>query len=208
MRTTLTLPVHTLVLTLVGCGLWLGTARGQELAWGFKSHRRAGRTTAAPEAVKRITVVKGWGEDQERAKFHAATKVRAQVEQYLRSQAPGLEWIPPLAYIERHLLKDPPERRPEKDTAEEDGRPVRCWEWTVAISQQDWNDILRHDNDRRVHHRLGLLGRILAAVVALLAVVTGYIRLDDWTKGYYTGWLLAGAAGGLALVGTALWFLS
>jgi hypothetical protein len=54
---------------------------------------------------------------------------------------------------------------------------------------------------------MGLLGKILVGLVALLAVVTGYIRLDDWTKGYYTGWLRLAAWGILAVVGTGLFWL-
>jgi hypothetical protein len=205
MRNNLTLPVHMLMLVLVGTGLWAGTCRGQELAWGFRSHRRPLRPPSE-EPVKILTTVEGWGEDEDRAKDYAVKKVSARVEQYLRSQVPGLEWTPSPAYIKKRMLREPAERRRIKDVDEGD-KHVKCWAWNVAVSRSDLEDIVRRDTNRRVHHRLGILTAILIAVVALLAVVAGYIRLDDWTKGYYTGWLLAAAVGSLALVGSGLWLV-
>ena len=47
--------------------------------------------------------------------------------------------------------------------------------------------------------RLGWLARVVAGLVALLAAVAGYIRLEEWSKGYYTGWLKLAAAVAVAV---------
>jgi hypothetical protein len=56
-----------------------------------------------------------------------------------------------------------------------------------------------------VKHRQLWLGKILLGFVALLTAITGYIRLEDATKGYYTAWLRLGMVGVLCAVGAGLW---
>ena len=50
-----------------------------------------------------------------------------------------------------------------------------------------------------------LLGKIMAGLVLLLATISTYVRLDDYSKGYYSGWLrfasiVAAAGVGLLLL--------
>jgi hypothetical protein len=188
-------------------GLWFQTS----LAAGEPVQDRADFVTG-PSSGRSLGTVLGWGENQEQAKEYALEKVRGRVEKYLHSQLPGLEWYPPKEYIHDRLLKDPPERRKDKDQEVEVGKGEhimgKCWEWRVEVTAEDRKDILRHDREGRVHQRMGLLGKILAGLLVLLSVVAGYIRLDEWTKGYYTGWLRLAAAGIVAAVGTGLWWLS
>jgi hypothetical protein len=150
--------------------------------------------------------VQGWGETKEQAKDHALEKVTERVEKYLRRQAPALEWLPSKEYISDHFLKEPAQRRRDKDAKVGLEDNVKCWEWAVEVAPQDWKDILRRDRDVRVHARMALLGKILASLVVLLTVLVGYIRLDEWTKGFYSGWLRV-AAGLLAIIAAGLWWL-
>jgi hypothetical protein len=53
--------------------------------------------------------------------------------------------------------------------------------------------------------RLGQLGGVLGFALACLAVVAGYIRTDEATKGYYTNRLRLLAAGALGAAGVALY---
>jgi len=48
--------------------------------------------------------------------------------------------------------------------------------------------------------RMVFLVKFLAGIVALLLTVCGYIRLDEWSKGYYTKWLRLVAIGCIATV--------
>ena len=43
--------------------------------------------------------------------------------------------------------------------------------------------------------RLGRIGALGAGIVALLLTICGYIRLEEWSKGYYTKWLRLVAIG-------------
>ncbi len=52
--------------------------------------------------------------------------------------------------------------------------------------------------------RLVPLGALLAFVLACLAAVSGYIKADEATKGYYTTRLRLAAAAGVGAAGVAL----
>jgi hypothetical protein len=65
-----------------------------------------------------------------------------------------------------------------------------------------------HDRQVRSKERMSLLVRVLIGLVAALAALAGYMRLDEATKGYYTRWLRLAALGFVAVVGTGLWWLS
>src|SRR5436305_1561951 len=47
----------------------------------------------------------------------------------------------------------------------------------------------------------------LAAALVLLAVVGGYLRLEEMTRGFYTGLLRVAAVALLVLAGVGLWML-
>jgi hypothetical protein len=60
----------------------------------------------------------------------------------------------------------------------------------------------------RATHRQGVLVRVLAGLVAVLAAVALYFRLEDATKGYYTTLLRLAAVAFIALVGAGIWLFS
>jgi hypothetical protein len=49
---------------------------------------------------------------------------------------------------------------------------------------------------------------VLAVLVLILAAVAGYIRADEWTRGYYTGRLRVLAVGAVAAGAAAVWWLT
>ncbi len=59
-------------------------------------------------------------------------------------------------------------------------------------------EIYQQDRAFRAMDRMTWLARLLAAIVAVLAVTAGYLRMEDLTKGYYTGWLRLAAASAIA----------
>jgi hypothetical protein len=198
----LTSPVNALIL-LLGMA---GCAQRTDPPALAEARSRRDPAPVVVQPSKAIGPVEGWGEDEEQSWDHASEKVKARVDRYLRREVPGLEWYPSADYIRKHLVKESPERRQNRDE-NLDGRYLKCWAWKAEVSPRDWRDILHHDRELRAEGRMLVLGKILAGLVALLAVVAGYIRLDEWTKGYYTGWLRLGAVGLLAAAGTGLWWL-
>ncbi len=74
--------------------------------------------------------------------------------------------------------------------------------WGKILEEQR-NDLLRLRNSVMKDRMLFLL-KIMVGMVALLATVAGYIRLDEWSKGYYTNWLRLAAMSCIAVAG---WWL-
>jgi hypothetical protein len=84
----------------------------------------------------------------------------------------------------------------------------------VAINSENWKRIQNEnrlvEEQKRVklmRSRMVFLVKFLAGIVALLATVCGYLRLDEWSKGYYTKWLRLAAVGCVGAVTVLLWQL-
>jgi hypothetical protein len=147
----------------------------------------------------------GWGKTSEDARRDALTKAYGQFLEDLRSQTPPLEWRPPPDYLEKHLRQRLQWDEDTRTLDEPVGR-MKHATLTVSLTDQDRQEIRQLDQQVRREDRLLFLAKILAGVLVFLAAVAGYIRLDEWSKGYYTGWLRFGAAsliGGAA--GAAVW---
>jgi hypothetical protein len=202
MRSKIASQVHALLLVLVWVGLTVSScqasARGR-----VHMKKLAG---VADVAIKfRLRVVKP-GVDKAASERLALKEARGRLNAILRSQEPPIEWTPRESDV-RKLLKGDAEvvkTFPKKVS----GYRVTVWRWTFDITDQEWQEILRHDREGRALERMALMGKVLAGLVALLALVACYIRLDEWTRGYYTGRLRLVAGGLLALVGAGLWWLS
>jgi hypothetical protein len=84
----------------------------------------------------------------------------------------------------------------------------------VTITQQAWQKILeeQHKDLQRqrtfvMNERMLFLLKFLGGLILLLATVAGYIRLDEWSKGYYTNWLRLAALSCVGGVVAAGWWL-
>jgi hypothetical protein len=148
--------------------------------------------------------VEGRGQNKKEAKREAVRKAWKAVVDYLRSLDPPVEWTPSLAYVGHRLGEGT--RRPEKDVKVLPDTTVQYWTWPLAITADDLDEMRYQDRKDRMGERMLFLGKILAGILVLLIVVAGYVRLDEWTKGYYTGWLRL-AGGILVLFGVGLWWL-
>ena len=76
---------------------------------------------------------------------------------------------------------------------------------TTDLSPRKRSEIASAYHDEQVTERLGVLGGILAFVLACLAAISGYIRADEATKGYYTNRLRLAAAAGVGAAGLAVY---
>jgi hypothetical protein len=155
----------------------------------------------------------GWGRTLEEAEQYALEKVRPKVETYLRRRQPPIQWTPPADYLRDRLRSGQAKRCEDRDQKMDLGRgpeDVKCWTFTVTIGPNHLDDIIRRDNEYRSEQlrkqravvaagRMLFLGKVLAALVAALLALLAYVRLDEWTKGYYSRWLAAGLVTTVAL---------
>jgi hypothetical protein len=89
----------------------------------------------------------------------------------------------------------------------------RVW-LKVVVNTDTWKQIQKEirlaEDHKRVlimRSRMVFLVKFLAGLVALFGTICGYLRLDEWSKGYYTKWLRLAAAGCVGVVTVFLWML-
>jgi len=78
-------------------------------------------------------------------------------------------------------------------------------EMTLQIDQESIAKLADFERDGRMTQRMHLLARSLAVLVAGLFAVAGYVRLDEWSKGYYSGLLKAVAVVAVVGIGLLAW---
>jgi hypothetical protein len=112
----------------------------------------------------------------------------------------GLTAPPPREVIKEKLVK-----AWDEDPKLIDGQELVCLNLHLALTRGTFIELSEADRAARVTHRMEGAARGLGILVAALAAVAGYIRLDELTKGYYTGRLRALA---VLLVAVAAWAIA
>jgi hypothetical protein len=166
------------------------------------------RQAPRPPAKKALQVAdwpeaaEGVGMDEQNAKEDAWREARKKILECLR-RLNLTAWEPSVLYVKTNLVRS----SERGEDLEIDGGGFK--KWIVHLKSPDWEQIYKLDRDARkndrAQERMLQLGKILAGALVLLAGIAGYIRLDDWTKGYYTRWLQLGGGVLLAATCAALW---
>jgi hypothetical protein len=147
----------------------------------------------------------GFGQTIDDAKQDALKKAQLKVLDYLARQEPPIDWKPtPEFLVEEKMVK---ERETKVENLPKSG--LTYWSiFDVEVGPKTLRKILELDRQVRVLSRQILLAKILAVLVAIFAAVGLYYRLDEATKGYYSGWLFLGGLALVGAVGTAVWMIS
>ncbi len=103
-------------------------------------------------------------------------------------------WDVPAWLLHDHVLREPPYVEEVDWTY---GPMYRAYV-LLDFSPEKRELLLGHWRESLTSRRLGQVGAGLGFAVLCLATLLGYLRLDDATKGYYTGWLRTGV---VAVVG-------
>jgi hypothetical protein len=122
----------------------------------------------------------------------------------------------PKGELNQILVRDRIRAFEETRTVVDEGNKTenrRVW-IKVAINADNWKliqkEIRQAEDESRLalmRNRMAFLVKFLAGIVALLGTICGYLRLDEWSKGYYTKWLRLAAIGCVGAVTVFLWFL-
>jgi hypothetical protein len=165
---------------------------------------------------------------QQEAIDSALAEAAEAVSEFLKEQKPSLAWKQDAAYLRDHLLGDvtaASSKEWERGQLVNHTILIKKAEFNVAgepfsyqarlqvtVKSDDIERLVKAEKDRReamrpevVRQRQMWLGKFLLGAVALLTIISGYIRLEDATKGYYTAWLRLGVVGILCAVGAGLW---
>ena len=169
---------------------------------------------AAPPSKKKLSTdspgkiqVEGWGNNDEDAIQDAYENAREKILEALREKGGTLEGQLPASKI-NDLLSGEARHHDEQGSTRSRREPK---EHALAMFEFDLNSrviekLLTHDRQFRATNRMAFLGRGLGFFVAFLAALSGYFRLEEATKGYYTTWLRLAAASFLGAVAAGLWF--
>jgi hypothetical protein len=146
--------------------------------------------------------VHGVGVTLEDAKRNALKNAALELTDFLQEQTPPIEWVPSPEFVWRQLKLDWSE---DKVRADPDLVEIHEVELKVEATGKDRDQILQHARHFRVEQRMVWLGWILGGMVLVLAGIAGYIRVDEWSKGYYAAWLRIAAVSFLAAVASGVW---
>jgi hypothetical protein len=149
--------------------------------------------------------VKGYGETVEDARQRALEKARDSVEDYLERRYPSIGWRPTVEnLLAQSVVKvdEPTESALDQLKGYETTAHVDLRSANLVKLQRDVDKDREQAQENLIFWRHLILGRILAALVALFLIVMGYLRLEELTRGYYT--TLLRVVAGAALVLTAV----
>jgi hypothetical protein len=82
--------------------------------------------------------------------------------------------------------------------------PTTYVTFDLELTRAAWEELASSERDTMTMQRMGWLARMVAILTVLLGCVAGYIRVDEYTKGYYTGRLRVLAVAVVAVVTVAL----
>jgi len=135
---------------------------------------------------------------EERAKADARRKLQENVVTWLEPEVPA-SWTPPPRLLDAMVL----ETR-IKPVVKDYGTLYEA-ELKFDASPGRRTQLVEVYNRELVERRLISLGGALAFVLICLAAVSGYIRADEATKGYYTNRLRMLAAAGVGAAGVLIY---
>lgn len=164
--------------------------------------RSAVKKEAAPPFEPKSEVAFGYGETKKAARRVALERAQEWIEQEVRGQLKP-DWSFPREKLERDALEEQGIIKEVKEPAP-DENAGGAWraEVQVNLTQEYVDDVYKaarkefvseekRERLEQVERRRKLLLPLLGGAAVVLLVVTGYLRLEEATRGYYTGVLRA-----------------
>jgi len=143
-----------------------------------------------------------WKATPQQSMDEAVALIAVELGDYLRNQQPPVEWTPPPGFVESLVKRSV--KLKEKELATAPGVKKYRYDGAIEMTPALRAEIMRHDREFRSQQRMLWLALGVAGIVALLGVVAVYVRMDEMTKGYYTGWLRVAAVGFLGVTALVL----
>lgn len=154
-----------------------------------------------PVQVGQSTITGRLSATKERAVDDARQFLRNNVTDWLEPEVPR-SWAVPQNLLDAMVVAEPRVKSIEKPYGE-------IFEATLTVDKSPGrrSAIIAIYNRQLVERRLISLGAALAFILVCLAAISGYIRADEATKGYYTNRLRMLAAAGVGASGVILYHM-
>jgi hypothetical protein len=153
---------------------------------------------AAPAAGQTRSVAGQISATEERAENEAFVALERDIREWLDPEVPQ-SWTPPA-----QLLRAMVQKTDIKTVPREYG-PMYIAELTYDSAPSRRSTLIETYNRELVEHRLTVLGGTLMFILISLGAISGYIRADEATKGYYTNRLRMLAAAGVGAAGAIVY---
>ncbi len=175
--------------------------RGRVVAGGPNPAPQPAAAPAAPAAGQTRSVAGQISATEERAANDAFVALQHAVREWLDPEV-SRSWTPPAQLLRAMVLKTDIKKVPREYGT------MYVAELTYDSAPSRRNSLIDTYNRELVRHRLTVLGGTLTFILISLGAISGYIRADEATKGYYTNRLRMLAAAGVGAAGAIIYMLA
>jgi len=164
-------------------------------------------STKAESAVIRVTkeptftATGGFESTKDKARESAVRAAVEKLHDHMKQQYPSVHRQPTTEMVQRMLISEH-EKITEEPIISETGKTETMYRMTVAVHADE-----KHVRELRSRERSSEALWVLAGLGGLAGVFAVFFRIDSWTKGYLTSWLVLGTVGAGALL-TGLWWMA
>ena len=163
------------------------------------------REARRPPARWRAEVLGDFQTSTEAARLDALSKAAHELTAFLSDQYPSLRFRPSPEFLASQQMVDNPPFEEAVVEQFQDAPTLYRQKVTVELRDEHLRRIFEEDRRERSHDRLLVAARFLGAIMIGLGVLVAYLRLDDWTKGYFSTILILTSLV-LSVVGLAVWW--
>lgn len=167
--------------------------------------KKGHETPPPPPKEPTFTATGGFESTKEKARESAIRAAVEKLHEHLANQDPPIEYVPSdrrSTELVRKMLLNDQEKVTEEPIEPEPGKKETMYRVTIAVRVEPHNV-----RELRSHERSSEALWVLAGLGGLAALFAVFFRIDTWTKGYLTNWLVLGTVGTAALLG-GLWWMA
>jgi len=136
---------------------------------------------------------------EERAKEEARKQLEKEVTDWLELSGVPRSWKPSTQQIDAMIIET------SVEPVVKDYGTLYVAKLRLDVSPEQRTSFIESYKRQLVHRRMVLLGGTLSFILVCLGAISGYIRADEVTKGYYTNRLRLLAAGGVGAAGVLIY---
>jgi hypothetical protein len=185
--------------------------QGSESAKSANPEVKGGKPSKAPRATKpaepqapvepTLRVSGGFEKTKDLARDSAIRAAVSDLHDYLLQQDPPITRMPTTEFIRRKVLLKDQEQVTTTKVPGDAGTEQEMYKVTVALKVKP-----EHMRELRSEERSREALWVLAGLGGLAAVGAVFFRIDAWTKGYLTSWLVLGTVGAATLLAGLWWW--
>ena len=146
---------------------------------------RPARTEDSAKALWMIEVTGDPRDSSPAARQLALEAAARKLGDYLRTRYAGFQWAPTPQFLTDNKMVVA-ESEVTQEINDADAPLMFRTRLTIQLHRDALNAALQEDRKLRVESRLWQAGRGLGGLLFVLAAIVGYVRLDDWSKGYFS----------------------